>query len=333
MKILILSDSRLGGEKQSIALAKLLGLEYYVLRIKFNFLAILPNWLKYGWCDVEDKSKDEILNFKPDLIISAGRRAGRIAALLKRQFPQVKAIQIMRPELSYKAFDLVILPYHDLSNPDILPSDNVVLINGSLVDVANTEDQSNEFLFSKHAIPPVIALFIGGPSRSVKFDLASFKELMDLVIGVTKDVLGSFIITTSRRTPDEFIRVMEDKLSASGLHYYIYDFNNKMASYNYSKKTKVIENNNPYYHMVNMADYVVATPDSISLCSELRQFGKPFFLLYKPAILSTKHQTFVTRLVEEAGARILQDKFTDYTPIPDDSFVVLKARISKLLGI
>lgn len=331
MKILILSDSRLGAEKQSIALAKLLGFKYYVLRIKFNSLVKLPNWLKYGWCDVKEKSKEEILNFKPDIIIAAGRRAGRIAVLLKKITSHIKTIQIMRPEVSYKAFDLVILPYHDLVNSDVLPSDNVILINGSLVDAQKPEDQSGKFLFFKHLNPPIVALFVGGPSRSVRFDQESFKELMDLIINATKDIIGSLVISTSRRTPKEFVQIMEEKLSASYLHYYIYDFNNKMAIYSNAEVRKGRENNNPYYSMIEMADYIVATPDSISICSELRQFGKPFFLLYKSNLLSLKHQKFVTQLLEEKGAKILLEKFTPYAPIPDNSFVELKARILKLL--
>ena len=50
----------------------------------------------------------------PDIIMFSGRRTAPLAIYLKKIFKnQTKIIQIMRPNLSPKEFDLIILPQHD----------------------------------------------------------------------------------------------------------------------------------------------------------------------------------------------------------------------------
>ncbi len=80
-KILIIADHRLGTYQQSIALAEAIGINYELIKVNYNYLSILPNFLlQYFPIHLDKKSsyliKDFILNsnYTPKLIITAGRR-------------------------------------------------------------------------------------------------------------------------------------------------------------------------------------------------------------------------------------------------------------------
>ncbi|WP_348639010.1 ELM1/GtrOC1 family putative glycosyltransferase [Rickettsia felis] len=115
MKIYVLADDRTGNTNQAIALAEKLTEEYTIIRLQYNCLAKLPNFLlKYYPIHIKSELLQDIMAKPlPDMIITAGRRTAVLAFYLKKKFESIQLIQIMQPSLPYYAFDAVILPYHD----------------------------------------------------------------------------------------------------------------------------------------------------------------------------------------------------------------------------
>ena len=119
MKIYVLVDDRTGNTHQAIALAEKLATDYTLIKLQYNCLAKLPNFLlKYYPIHIKSELlQDIIAKPLPDIIITAGRRTAVLAFYLKKKLKKdIKLIQIMQPSLPYDAFDAVIIPYHDLNN-------------------------------------------------------------------------------------------------------------------------------------------------------------------------------------------------------------------------
>src|SRR6185369_4221368 len=79
---------------------------------------------------------------------------------------------------------------------------------------------------------------------------------------------GSLMVTTSRRTGDRLAEAIEDFLTAP---VYFYDW-----------KDEDVESKNPFFAFLGLADAVIATGDSISMCSEACATGKPVYIYVTP---------------------------------------------------
>ncbi len=74
---------------------------------------------------------------------------------------------------------------------------------------------------------------------------------------------------------------------------------------------------NPFYGFLGLADAVIVTGDSISMCSEACATGKPVYIYYSPDVVSPKHQQFIEELFQlklakplmEAGNKVFQPTF------------------------
>ncbi|GAA5253070.1 ELM1/GtrOC1 family putative glycosyltransferase [Candidatus Rickettsia kedanie] len=87
MKIWVIADDRTGNTNQAIALAKKLTEEYTTIRLEYNCLAKLPNFLlKYYPLHIKSELLQDILaKSQPDIIITAGRRTAVLAFYLKKK--------------------------------------------------------------------------------------------------------------------------------------------------------------------------------------------------------------------------------------------------------
>ncbi|AFC71682.1 ELM1/GtrOC1 family putative glycosyltransferase [Rickettsia australis] len=87
MKIWVIADDRTGNTNQAIALAEKLTEEYTTIRLEYNCLAKLPNFLlKYYPIHIKSELLQDILaKSLPDIIITAGRRTAVLAFYLKKK--------------------------------------------------------------------------------------------------------------------------------------------------------------------------------------------------------------------------------------------------------
>ena len=179
-----LLDGKTGHEKQSLALVKNLknqaNCKIYNINIQDlqnPFLALILK--KYNL------NKGLI---RPDIAIGAGHKTHFHLLAIKRYFG-AKVVVIMKPSLPLKLFDLCVIPKHD----EVKSGTNVFITNTPLVNFnLNMKKKEN------------IALFlIGGPSRHFHWDS---KIILEQIENISKKFkFKKLLLTTSRRTPTEFI--------------------------------------------------------------------------------------------------------------------------------
>ena len=278
--IWVLKDDRPGNYNQAINLANALAINYEIKEICYNKLAILPNFLKFGsFLTIDKSSKNNLINqkIKPNIIISAGRRSALIALDLKKIYPNLFLINIMNPVHNIEKFDLIIAPKHDC-----LKADNVLEIIGSISQIKKKSIEENSQKFSdvfNKIKSPKIALLIGGSSKNSQFKLEDAQNLRNITDKLCKNMKANLLVTTSRRT-DKFI-IDEIKKDNKNIKYF----------FEWKKDAP-----NPYFAILNTADYIIATGDSITMCCEICYLGKPAYIYSNKNICSKKHLKFLNDL-------------------------------------
>lgn len=309
----ILKDHRVGSTNQMLALARALGLDYELKHIEYKpLVSKFPNFLLSGIWHV-DKNKSDDLDLSvnaPEIIISAGRRCALVAVYLKKQLPSLKIINIMRPQVAHNFFNYVILPQHDLS----VKSFNTIEIVGALND---SYSQIHQALKMNEIYPEVrdfAGVVIGGATRNFDFTYKDAELLIKYVQHAIKNISCNLIVSFSRRTNEHIKQMIKDAFKDS----IIYDPS--------SSKTNI------YCSILKSAKFIIATGDSISMCSEITSSGKPCYI-YKPLniVRSLKHERFINYLVENKIANVLEHntelKEYSYSPLNEVE------RVAKLIKL
>ena len=281
--ILAILDNRIGNRNQIFAILDELNLPYKILDIKYNWLANLPNIMLQilgGKCHIKDFDIKKIKTI-PSLILSCGRRTFPLANKLKSLFSNTPYfIHLMYPKLSLniKNCNLIFTPFHD----NVVASDRVIKTLGSPAPLDNIEVKKNPY-----KTKPIISILIGGNHGRYKFKSSTINYMITETLNKIKQ--GSILISTSRRTPDNIIKLI-----------------NKWGKKN--KIFKIIfhpKNNseiNPLKEMITYADEFVVTGDSVSMVSQLCQYKKPVRIIFNKKFCATKHINFCTKLIDEGYA-------------------------------
>jgi len=294
-KIWVLIDDRIGNANQAIVLAEKLRQPFAIKHINYNLFARLPNSILalfpiHVKCNILKQLKAENI---PDIIISCGRRTAALAVYLKKlSNNKSKIIQIMRPNIEPKAFELIILPQHDIYN-HTLP--NTVRILGALTNVQEKlPDIKVDFENKYSDIKNFIAVIIGGSTKNYKLTMENAQELGQILSTVADNHSLALFITFSRRTPKNVKEYFQNKFQWPNICY-----NPESGEAN------------PYPAILGSAEFIVSTPDSISMCSEAASTGKPIYIYRPDSFLLKKHNFFIQQLVDLGIARRL-DKDTAY---------------------
>ena len=276
----VLIDNKIGSSKQSEALAKIMGFKYLLKPVHYTFWAKIPNIVPLPSAWTIDRDSKSLLqtNDKPDIIISAGRRLARVSYMLKRRFPNSFNIQILKPNLPFKNFDAVILPYHDkihsISNKN---GNNIIRINGAIINDLACKGQIKEKSQKK-----CIVLLIGGNTKNRVFNTDNATELLNKATKLAKSLDARLLITNSRRTSPDVNDIIQKTISSSNIEYEIYDINSERA--------------NPLKRFLNAADIIIVTADSISMCMESIYTNKPVIVYDADNIMTRKHRRFIDHL-------------------------------------
>lgn len=294
-KVWVLVDSRIGNANQAIELAEKLGEKFEIKYIEYNSFGKLPNSLLslfpiHVKKSILSKLKEEII---PDIIISSGRRTASLAVHLKKlSNGKAKIIQIMRPNLNPKEFELIILPQHDSFNYT-LP--NIVRILGALTNVQGKfAKMQGEFEDKYPDINQFIAVIIGGSTKNYTLTLENACLLEKTLSVIAENHSLPLFITFSRRTPENVKKHFREKFLWPNI---IYD--------------PADEGHNPYPAILQKAEYVISTTDSISMCSEAASTGKPVYVFCPANFKLKKHNFFIQQLVDLGIVKRLETS-TDY---------------------
>ena len=246
----------------------------------------------------------------PDIIIGAGRKTAPVARYIKKVSQgRTKAIQIMWPGFPYRDFDMIFVPQHD----DIPPGGRIVTTVGSPNRINKTVLSKKKKKWTEafsYLQEPFVALLVGGDTKKGKFTAAHAQELSNKVNLFFQDKKGSLLVTNSRRTSEEAVSILKKEIKVK-FHYHDY----------YSS------NENPYIGYLAVSDAIIASGDSISMCSEACSSGKPVFIYAPESITPKKHQRFHQNLYDRGCAKPLNGQWEKWKYEPLDE----TARVASII--
>ena len=182
---MVIGDGIKGMQNQSIALAKSLGLQPTILELKpFWLTRSIPIFVA-GRFNIPLSNNDVLfLSINSDILITCGSRFAGISIGLKRYYSKTNrrlfTIHIQNPGLSYKYFDLLIIPEHDN-----ITGENILTSKGSLHEV-NKDNIKNSFKNIKSKALKLlvdhIVVLVGGDTKRQKFTKDTGKKFLNAII-------------------------------------------------------------------------------------------------------------------------------------------------------
>ena len=202
----------------------------------------------------------------PELIITVGRRPSLVALWIQQQAEQQaghrpQIVFIGKPSARVDKFDLVVA-----SSEVLLPAvPNVQQSSLPLMQLDQERVQQGVEAWAERfaALPrPLIGFLIGGPTNPFRYNRGMARRLSGLAHQVAADG-GTPYLTTSRRTPEKFMRWLQADFPDAGRIY----------------QWRPEDENNPYTALLGSADGLIVTGDSISMAVEVARLGKPLGVL------------------------------------------------------
>ena len=233
-------DGKPGHEKQSLglvlALAKLQDVNCHEIKVGDSGF---KNLLDYCL----GRSKEGIDLPRPDLLIGVGHRTHLPMLAAKRVYGG-KSIVLMKPSLPYFLFDLCLVPEHD--NPP--KRANIISTIGALNPLGL--DGLPKKTPSSHLI------LIGGPSPHYVWDNIQVIDQVEQIVKKGQKRIQQWVLTTSPRTPKEFIEKLRERELPDLKIYHFKD-----------TKTGWVEK------MLLASENAWITPDSVSMTYEALSAG------------------------------------------------------------
>ena len=250
----VITEGMIGTENQCLGVTDALGIEPKVTHITLNqpWKTLTP-WLGFE----QSWAFKETLNPPwPDLLIASGRKAIAASRFIKKQSGnKTFTVQIQDPKCSPHDFDLVAVPHHDN-----LRGDNIIVTHGAPNRLTQEKLNAAKEIFTPlfEKLPtPRIAVLIGRNSRTHTMTPENMKDLVENL----KQINGSLMITASRRTGEENLKILQDGLKETNA--FIWDGTG----------------DNPYHGMLGWADHILVTADSVSMISDAGTTGKPVHII------------------------------------------------------
>ncbi len=211
-------------------------------------------------------SFEQLVSIKADFVISCGSAAAPVNYLLSVD-QQAKSICILKPSLlSYRRFDLVILPEHDkplLSHFH----DHILIIKGApnLINSEYLQQQTDQLIkqyshlkFRNHL---KIGLLLGGDTKKSILSEQKVKMVLNQIKEIAHDLNADILVTTSRRTSKRLENLLVRELKKHS-----------------NCQLMILANRNNIPEAVGgilgLSDIIVVSGDSISMISEAVSSGK-----------------------------------------------------------
>lgn len=315
----LLIDDRTGDENQVRGVAEALGLRYQLQALDYTAAAQLPNFVMGPTFGGLTRQSRVNLNAPwPDLVIAAGRRTAPVARNIKKlSGGKTFLAQVMYPgDAGFDEFDLVAVPRHD----NIAKSESVFYTTGAphRVTPGLLRLEADQWADRVAALPhPRLAVIVGGSSKRRKFDDVWAKTLADDVSKMANEAEGSVMVTTSRRTGDGPAAALTGALTAPNVHHI----------------WKRGDEENPFYGYLGLADAVVVTGESTSMCTEACATEKPVYIWAPKKLTSHKHGQLHKELYDRGFARPFEGVLESWTHPPINPAGEIADEIKRRLGI
>ena len=249
----ILLGNRTGDDNQLSALAVALGWPFETKTLRYNSLRHFPFLRDERLLHLTGETRSTLLPPWPDLVIGLGYESLPAARFIRRQSRgHTRVIQIGNPRCAIDDIDLVIAtPQYPL--PDATNLLKIPLPIGNPARAVTVTQEEEDWLQSMPRPRRLVA--VGGSTRQWKVD----ERQLNLAIRHLKEARarsgGSVIAVTSRRTPPEIKRSLEDQLTGDA-EACVHDFPR-------------------FATLLARCDEFHVTADSVSMLSEAILTGKP----------------------------------------------------------
>ena len=208
----------------------------------------------------------------------------------------------------------MIIPKHDgVTGKNVLLSDCAIHHITPKLLKKNKADFNRRF----SVLPkPIVGVLVGGSSKSHKFNQSNLTELISKLKDLHNKTGCSFAISPSRRTGEEFVKLIKNSLK-------------KIPKYVWNQRSA-----NPYLGILSSADTIIVTCESISMISEACATGKPVYLFQYEG-KSKRIKKFHEMGYKRGYAKPLNDSLEKWTyKIPNDTKIIasqIKTRFNKVV--
>ncbi len=239
MHIVYVSDGKAGHRSQALGLYRAMSdldeNDVTYQEISIEKLAIFSLFLS-----VFKHSCAEILK-EPDYIFGVGSHTQLRVLLLGKIYPKAKTVIMMKPNFPFSWFDYAVIPEHD----DVEASQHVITTKGALNPIRNLK---------QHQKGRILIALGGSSKRHIWNDqkvLVAIKQIIE------NNPDSEIILTTSRRTPAEFLLDLKSQ-----------DYSNKLSIFPVEKTPQ-----GWIFEEMQKAEAVWVTEDSISMIFEALTAG------------------------------------------------------------
>ena len=311
----MVTDGKAGMESQCVGLAEALGFSPVVKRVSLRtpWRQLTP-FLRIGRRMQFAGTSDALMPPWPDLLIATGRHSVAASLFVRRMSARdgkrTVTVQLQNPAIAPSHFDLVVVPRHDgLSGPNILSTRGALHRVTPAVLRAGAERLAPSVARLRR---PYVAVLLGGSNGAYRFDAGSGRKLGALVAAAARPLSASLLVTPSRRTGNDALAALQKAIGDT-------------PKFVWSGK-----GDNPYFGMLGLADFVVATCDSVNMVSEAASTGKPLYVFDLPGG-SAKFTRFHDGLRKDGIARAFEGRLEAYAHPPLDDMAAVAARVRALL--
>ena len=242
-------------------MAEALDLPFETKSLHYNgWRHLQPRLLGASLRSVSRDSRSLVLGVPPDLTISTGHRSVPVVQFIRqRSGGRTRAVHIGFPRLPPERFDLVVAtpeyPIPERPNVMRIP----LALNRGRPDPAN--DGSAD-AWSERFKSPRSLLVLGGPSLYWTLRPGDVSEALSCLLD-NEGHEGSVLVVASPRTPPEVLRAVERGLAGA------------------TREATFVPMNGPptYPQLLEAADRIFVTADSVAMVSEAVASGKPVGLV------------------------------------------------------
>lgn len=251
-RIWVLLGPRTGDNNQALALAEALGMPFETRTLAYNPLQALSVWLPPTALTLDRSSRAHLQPPWPDLVIAIGRRSVPVARWIRRRNGgRTKLVRIGHPRIDPNLFDLVVTT----RQYPVPPGGNVLLLPLAMSRFSRAPQPTPEEAQWLARLPsPRRLLAIGG---ATKYWSLSADRVAAAATALQQK--GSLIVATSRRTDPQVTEAVRVVLSPSA---------------------RLVDGAFPRFPvLLDQADEIYVTGDSVSMLSEAILTGKPVGLV------------------------------------------------------
>lgn len=248
----------------------------------------------------------------PDVVIGCGRNSAAPARAVKQASGgKTFWVQVQDPHFARREIDLMVAPAHDGA-----AGANVVNTVGAVhrVTPEKLALDGARFAFLLGDLPrPLVAVLLGGSNRAYRVTQKALETFADRLVALAASGYG-IAITPSRRTEPEIVALLRARLV--GQKAYIWDG----------------AGDNPYFGLLDAANAILVTADSVSMISEAAATGKPVHIVDLDGG-SAKFERFHRAMRDTGIARPFTGAIEQWRYDPPDDTARAAAEIKRRLAL